>query len=670
MFCSRCGVESSDTTNFCPSCGMDLAATTPIAAIRDKPKKTEIEIIREALKDDYEINEELGRGGMAVVFQAREKALDREVALKVLPFALAGDEDFVERFMREARTAARLEHPSIIPVYRVGQSGDVIYFTMKLLRGQSLADVLDDRGSLPPSEIRDLLKHCANALGYAHHHGIVHRDIKPDNVMFTDRGLPVITDFGIAKAATGTKLTGTGMAIGTPYYMSPEQARAQKVDGRSDLYSLGVMAYQCLVGSVPFDGEDSFSIGYKHIMEEVPTPELDTDEKRNLFPIIKRMMAKEPAERYQTADDLIAALEGREVPPPAAADAGMAEAPTTVAPAAEPPPAAREGAGSTTPTTPMPRSSMGEEPSKKKKTGLLVGVSAIVLLFGGTGSWYYTAVMGNELPWVGNPFADAPADGGSRQTAAAPAEDSAAATAPAEDSAGPTAAPAGAQPVASTQGQPTAEDSVTAPEEAEQQPAETPQQTPTQPERRPTPRPQPPPTEGALRLTLSPGSAQVQIDNQAVRGLTHSLPPGEHRVTASAAGYESFSRDIRIVVGETARLSITLEEEPLASQCETFNTTDYNADGSCFDAQPRPKVAPFVPLTPEMPDRPSPATLAIKVNTDGTVALVLPIVPSDNAAFTQAALVFARSIEYNPAQKNGQVVVGWTQQVFYPSRRQ
>ena len=672
MFCSRCGVESSDTTNFCPSCGMDLAATTPIAAIRDQPKKTEIEIIREALKDDYEIDAELGRGGMAVVFQAREKALDREVALKVLPFALAGDEEFVERFMREARTAARLEHPSIIPVYRVGKSGDVIYFTMKFLRGQSLADVLDERGTLPPSEIRSLLKHCASALGYASHHGIVHRDIKPDNVMFTDRGLPIVTDFGIAKAATGTKLTGTGMAIGTPYYMSPEQARAQKVDGRSDLYSLGVLAYQCLVGSVPFDGEDSFSIGYKHIMEEVPTPELDTDEKRSLFPIIKRMMAKEPTERYQTADDLIAALEGREVPPPAVADAAMAEAPTTVAPASGLPPVATGAAGAATPITPMPLSSTETEPSKKKKTGLLVGVSAIVLLFGGTSSWYYTAVMGNELPLIGNLFEDAPADRGSQPTAAAPAEDPAGPTAPAEDPAGPTAAPDETPPVASTEGQPTAVDSsaglVEAEEPGAEQPsAETPPLPTTQSERRPPP---PPPTEGTLRLTLSPASAQVQIDNRGVRGRTHSLPPGPHRVTASAAGYESFSRDIGIVVGETFRLNITLEEEPPASQCETFNTTDYNVDGSCFDAQPRPKAATIVPLTPEIEGRPSPVTLAIKVNIDGTVALVLPIAPSDNAAFTQAALVFARSIEYNPAQKNGQAVVGWTQQVFYPGRRE
>src|SRR5207237_4355483 len=136
------------------------------------------------------------------------------------------------------------------------------------------------RGSLPPGEIKEILAEVARALAYAHKKEIVHRDIKPDNIMFDEHGHAVVTDFGIAKAASGGKLTGTGMSIGTPHYMSPEQARAQSLDGRSDLYSLGVVAFQCLVGHVPFDGEDSFSIGYKHIMEEGPTPPLEPSDQR------------------------------------------------------------------------------------------------------------------------------------------------------------------------------------------------------------------------------------------------------------------------------------------------------------------------------------------------------------------------------------------------------
>src|SRR5213593_4848660 len=306
MYCSRCGTQNDDTSKFCRSCGLDLAATP----IQTPQELTELDLVREQLKEEYEILEELGRGGMAIVFKAKEKQLEREVAIKVLPFSLAFDKEFVERFQREARTSAKLEHPGIIPIYRVGKSGRVIYFVMKFLRGKPLSSVLAARGSLPPAEIRQVLVQVARALAYAHKGSIVHRDIKPDNIMFDEHGQAVVTDFGIAKAATGGKLTGTGMSIGTPHYMSPEQARAQPLDGRSDIYSLGVVAYQCLTGSVPFDGEDSFSIGYKHLMEELPTPPLDTPDRRELFEIIRTMMAKSSDDRFQSAEDLVQVLEG------------------------------------------------------------------------------------------------------------------------------------------------------------------------------------------------------------------------------------------------------------------------------------------------------------------------------------------------------------------------
>ncbi len=289
MYCSRCGTQNDDASKFCRSCGLDLSHTTPVAAVRDQQVDvTELDLVREQLKDEYEILEELGRGGMAIVFKAREKQLERDVAIKVLPFSLAFDKEF--------GTSAKLEHPSIIPIYRVGKSGRVIYFVMKFLRGKPLSSVLAARSTLPPAEIRQILVQVARALAYAHKSGIVHRDIKPDNIMFDEHGLAVVTDFGIAKAASGGKLTGTGMSIGTPHYMSPEQARAQALDGRSDIYSLGVVAYQSLIGRVPFDGEDSFSIGYKHIMEEIPTPPLETYDQRTTFEIVKKMMAKSPDE--------------------------------------------------------------------------------------------------------------------------------------------------------------------------------------------------------------------------------------------------------------------------------------------------------------------------------------------------------------------------------------
>src|SRR5512146_2711786 len=314
MFCTRCGSEISGTSKFCPSCGLDLTATTPVRAMATGAV-AELDLVRDALATEYEIFEELGRGGMALVFRAKDRHLEREVAVKVLPCTLAFDAEFVERFQREARTAAQLEHPNIIPIYRVGRSGRVIYFIMKYLRGGSLATLVGERKTLTPPEIRRVLVEAGSALGYAAQRGIVHRDIKPDNIMFDEFGQCLLTDFGIAKAASGQRLTGTGMSIGTPHYMSPEQARAQAIDGRSDIYSLGVVAYQCLSGTVPYDGEDSFSIGYKHITEPIPSPTLITADERRIFEVIRRMLMKDPADRFQDCEELIAALHGQATAP-------------------------------------------------------------------------------------------------------------------------------------------------------------------------------------------------------------------------------------------------------------------------------------------------------------------------------------------------------------------
>jgi hypothetical protein len=274
---------------------------------------TDQDIVQAALERDYEVLEEIGRGGMATVYRARERMLDREVAVKVLPFTLAFDESLVERFLREARTSARLEHPHIIPIHRVGQAGQVTYFVMKLLRGQSLSERLRARGPLGADETRRILLETAGALGYAHSNGVVHRDVKPDNILLDEAGRCVVTDFGIARSGSEAKLTVTGTSVGTPRYMSPEQARAKDVDGRCDIYSLGVVAYECLTGRTPFDGTDAFAILMEHISAPVPRPVLATMQEEALYVIIERMLEKHPDDRFADAEHLIAALNGQVV---------------------------------------------------------------------------------------------------------------------------------------------------------------------------------------------------------------------------------------------------------------------------------------------------------------------------------------------------------------------
>lgn len=271
--------------------------------------RSDFDVVRAALDADYEVLEEVGRGAMAVVYRARERQLNRDVAVKVLPFELISDAEGVERFQREARTAAQLEHPHIVPIYRVGRSGRVIFFTMKLLSAESLSARLARHGRLPVGEVRRILSETALALGYAATRGIVHRDVKPDNIMLDSEERCVVTDFGIARSKDDADLTAVGISIGTPRYMSPEQARGKHVDGRSDIYSLGVVGYHCLTGSVPFSGDDAVGILLDHVQSPVPRPALASDEERALYSVIERMLEKDPADRFQNTEEFLAALE-------------------------------------------------------------------------------------------------------------------------------------------------------------------------------------------------------------------------------------------------------------------------------------------------------------------------------------------------------------------------
>ena len=315
--CARCGSQLPGTGQACPACGLSPVAGTAVLApvTHARPARAaggELTAIAAALAAEYEVLEELGRGGMAIVYRARDRALHRDVALKVLPLTHTVDDEFVERFQQEARTAAQLEHPNIVPIHRVATLGGVSFFTMKLMRGRALSELLHERRILPLPEIRRLLREVGGALAYAAKQGVVHRDIKPDNIMLDADGRFVVTDFGIARSAAAPRLTATGMSVGTPRYMSPEQARAKPLDGRSDIYSLGVVAYQCLAGRVPFEGDEAFAILYSHIHSPVPRPTFTSSEEWELFEIIERMLAKVPDRRVQDGEELVRLVEALE----------------------------------------------------------------------------------------------------------------------------------------------------------------------------------------------------------------------------------------------------------------------------------------------------------------------------------------------------------------------
>jgi serine/threonine protein kinase len=308
--CARCGSLIPDNAATCAACGLNQRATTGVYDVAPS-QPDDLALVRAALADEYDILEEVGRGGMAVVFRARERALERDVAVKVLPRALTFDAALVERFQREARIAAALEHPNIVPIHRVGRAGDTIFFVMKHVKGGSLADRLRERHHLPAEEIHKILVEVGSALAYAAERGVVHRDIKPENILFDESGRALVTDFGIARSTDATAMTRAGTSVGTPRYMSPEQARGKSVDGRSDIYSLGVVAYECLTGRAPFEGTDHYSLMYAHVSQPIPAPALDTPEERTVFGVMEKMLRKEPADRPQSGTDLEALLEGR-----------------------------------------------------------------------------------------------------------------------------------------------------------------------------------------------------------------------------------------------------------------------------------------------------------------------------------------------------------------------
>jgi serine/threonine protein kinase len=255
----------------------------------------------------YRLIRKLGHGGMADVYLGVQENLQREVAIKVLVSTLFRDEQFSLRFIKEAQTAARLSHPNIITIHDIGQVGDTYFIVMEYLH-ESLHDRIKKVGIVSPREALDIIKMIASALDYAHNKGFIHRDIKPDNIMFRSDGTAVLVDFGIARAIDSTThLTRTGMSIGTPHYMSPEQCRGEKIDGRSDIYALGVQLFELLTGSVPYKAENTAGIILKHIQDPVPRLSLELCQYQ---PLLDKMMAKDKEIRIASAAELVKFIEG------------------------------------------------------------------------------------------------------------------------------------------------------------------------------------------------------------------------------------------------------------------------------------------------------------------------------------------------------------------------
>lgn len=286
----------------------------PVASAADTELLARVE---QVLAPTFELDREVGRGGMGIVYLARDSRLKRPVAIKVLPPELSFRADIRSRFLREAETAAQLSHPNIVPIFTVDERGGLVFFVMAYVEGQTLAQRLEGGQRLPIAEARRLLTEVANALAYAHSRGVIHRDIKPDNILLSkDGGRAMVTDFGIARAVSSTtsadsRLTATGVAIGTPTYMSPEQcAGDREVDGRSDLYSLGVVGYQMLTGTVPFTGSGTGALLVKHLSEKpVPVDQRSPDVPLWFVRIVMRCLEKQPADRYADAASLVNALE-------------------------------------------------------------------------------------------------------------------------------------------------------------------------------------------------------------------------------------------------------------------------------------------------------------------------------------------------------------------------
>jgi serine/threonine-protein kinase len=311
MICLRCGATVPDGSRFCGRCGLLVSDPQESTVILEGATgEAEIERLRLVFAGDFDVDREIGRGGMGVIYRATEIALQRPVALKVLAPGLGTAPRSAERFRREGRVVAELEHPNIVPMYRVGQVGGVLYIAMKLVDGRALDSIIHDQGPLTVPVALYVLRAAGRALAYAHKRAIVHRDIKSANLLVDGDGRVLVTDFGVALHAADVTLTEAGAVIGTPAFMSPEQCAGYRANPQSDQYALGVVAFEMLAGAVPFESDTI--AGYIHHHLHTPPPNLRAvrdDLPEPLLALVERLLAKHPEDRYATSQAMLEAIE-------------------------------------------------------------------------------------------------------------------------------------------------------------------------------------------------------------------------------------------------------------------------------------------------------------------------------------------------------------------------
>jgi len=506
----------------------------------------------------YNITGELGKGAMGVVYKATDPNIGRTVALKTTRVDAHGleTEDLLRRFRNEARMAGTLNHPNIVTIYDAGEQEGVFYIAMEYIEGETLHALLSQHRSLPVEQVIDIVRQVCAGLDYAHAHGVIHRDVKPANVMLAASGTVKVMDFGIAKA--GGTMTATGQVLGSPNYMSPEQVKGKPIDGRSDLFSVGVLLYEMLTGEKPFDGQNVTTIIYKIVSEDpIPPRELDVTIHPGLSAVVTKSLAKAPDDRYQTGAALAADLAnyksfGTEVGAnqsasttafPAVGDRTIV---TATPPSMRPPAPATQLAAAPAPSGPSPTVRVGSAPGTNMR--VLAGVVAL-LLIATLAAWRVyrrhqqqasEAAATQTLPAEQQPAAPAAP---SAETATAPSTPATTAETP---SAEPTPAPEPSQPQPAARAAPKPK-------------AKT---VPAAPASQLTPAPVAVATDtGTVHVSSTPFGATVTIDGSGAFLTPFDSPPlkaGTHAFSVSKLGWGTVQRKVDVVAGKTTSLEVTL----------------------------------------------------------------------------------------------------------------